>query len=175
MACLASKITTFNKVQLLRVGISTYPGRPERVWELFWWKIPTMWTSSSSSMRKLMWRVLEIWKHIDRVWNLGIIVQNVGPVARRWAHGQHSNGFHVIASTVWWGIQKWKCRVCNHMICNKNVGAGEGTEHMEILIKWRDENELPRPSYKIGKNSLVFSDFVKMLVLYGFLIKLSVW
>jgi hypothetical protein len=29
------------------------------------------------------------------------------------------------------------------MICNKNVGAGDGTEHMEILIEWRDENEVP--------------------------------
>ena len=28
-------------------------------------------------------------------------------------------------------------------LLTKNVGAGDGTEHMEILIEWRDENEVP--------------------------------
>ena len=43
---------------------------------------PTTWTSSSSSMLKLLWRVLGLCKHNCRVWNLGIIIENVRPVAR---------------------------------------------------------------------------------------------
>jgi len=61
---------------------------------------PTTWTSSSSSMLKLLWRVLGLCKHNCRVWNLGIIIENVGPVARPWAHGQC---FHVIATTMYRG------------------------------------------------------------------------
>ena len=41
------------------------------------------------------------------------------------------------------GVRKRNVGFAIMRFLTKNVGAGDGTEHMEILIEWRDENEVP--------------------------------
>ena len=52
-----------------------------------------------------------------------------------------------------------------------------GTEHMEIKIEWLDKPKVPhmvlQAIFKIGKIAMVFCDFIKTLLHYGFLMKFS--
>ena len=82
MACLARKTGAFKKSGCCACAYLQTP-TGSREFEKCSVGRPTTWTSSSSQMLKLLWRVLGICKHNYRVWNLGIIVENGGPIAAR--------------------------------------------------------------------------------------------
>ena len=141
MACLASKTSAFDKVPLLRLCISTNPDRLERVWELFWrktdhvdfkFKFNAQTAVEGFRIMQAQLQGLESW---DNHWKCRT---RSTPMSAWTMLPRHS--YHNVQGL---GVRKRNVGFAIMWFLTKNVGAGDGTEHMEILIEWRDENEVP--------------------------------
>ena len=102
MACLDGKMSAFYKVRLLHICACLHTLTGTREFEnCFSGRTqPCELQIQAQCTDYLLWRVIGVCEHNCRVWNIGMILQNVGPVAYPWVHAPHANGFHVITITV---------------------------------------------------------------------------